>query len=622
MKKHFLFLTIAAFVLCQNAALAQQQGNPPQPARTPAPTTQATTPTTTQQRSTGFDLAEFGVRFDADPRLIVVMAALDAAGFDPTPTGSPASLFRETVRRDSANLNSDLRTRLQAFYQRNKLPAPATPAEQAARYVSLALALGAPPTFEAPARSEDLPTGLLEVLDFASLVREFYKQSGMEERLPEYIRATRAEGDRLRRPTADMMRAVLNYLRTRPTTAIIERVATPAPSEQSKKKKTERPINLTREKERRFLIVPDLLSPPGTINFRIIGDDYYAIVHYGIDPASSELRRAYLQYVIDPLVLRYNRDIAARRADIKMLLDERRAKSANDISPDVFLAVGRSLVAAADTRMVTQARLAALSREAEARLNETRADASARAAVTKAVQEARQTVDDAATAQLAEAFERGAVLSFHFAEQLRGMEDSGFDIANFMQDMLTSFSVTRETRRPVEYAAARERYNAARAQAARVAEANRNDESETPVDARRAALTKSLNEVNELLRLKNHEEAETRLRALMPQYQGEPRIFFALGQTVSLAAADAFDENLQAERLTRALGHYRMAVNAASPDSDRALISRAHMAMGRILAFLERRDEALKEFDAAIALGRVEGGAYDAALAEKKKLQP
>jgi len=62
-------------------------------------------------------------------------------------------------------------------------------------------------------------------------------------------------------------------------------------------------------------------------------------------------------------------------------------------------------------------------------------------------------------------------------------------------------------------------------------------------------------------------------------------------------------------------------VMAASPDTDGALISRARVASGRILLFLERKEDALKEFDAAIALGEAAGGAaYREALAEKRKL--
>src|SRR6202008_1833588 len=93
----------------------------------------------------------------------------------------------------------------------------------------------------------------------------------------------------------------------------------------------------------------DLLAAPGTINFRVIADTYYAVVPKGIEPTSSELRRAYLQYVIDPLVLRFNREIAARRDQIRQLIDERE-KSGAQVTPDIFLVVSRSLVAAADTR--------------------------------------------------------------------------------------------------------------------------------------------------------------------------------------------------------------------------------------------------------------------------------
>src|SRR6185369_4398461 len=101
---------------------------------------------TVQQRpGAQFEVSEYGVDFQADQRLIVVMAALDAAGFEPLP-GREATGFRAKLRKDLASLDPDLRTRMKTFYERNRLPAPATPAEQAARYVSLALALEPAPS--------------------------------------------------------------------------------------------------------------------------------------------------------------------------------------------------------------------------------------------------------------------------------------------------------------------------------------------------------------------------------------------------------------------------------------------------------------------------------------------
>ena len=177
-REYFNATFLAALLLVSSLAQAQNT----QPA--PAPGAQQAQTPASQPRQAGFDLSEYGVRIQPEPRLIVMMAALDAAGFDPTPQGQEPSAFRAQLRRDQAGLDEDLRKRLSNFYRSNKLPGQATAAEQASRYISLAYAVGPAPDFEAPARSIDLPTGLLDVLDFAALVREFYKKSGIAERLP------------------------------------------------------------------------------------------------------------------------------------------------------------------------------------------------------------------------------------------------------------------------------------------------------------------------------------------------------------------------------------------------------------------------------------------------------
>ncbi len=568
---------------------------------------------TVQQRpGATFEVSEYGVDFQADPRLIVVMAALDVAGLDTVPPGRQPSAFRVKLRTDLSNLDPDLRARLRTFYERNRLPAPATPADQAARYVSLALALGTSPTFDAPARSEDMPAGLLEVLDFAPLVQEFYRRSGIDEHMVEYVRAYQAEGDRLRAPTTEMVRALLTYLHTRPITSSSERVEVKDPSKKNSKEKK----YTFRQKERRFLILPDLLAARGTINFRIIGDDYYAVVPEGTDPTASELRRAYLQYVIDALVLRFNKDIALRREQVKQLLTERQ-KAGGQVSPDVFLSVSRSLVTAADARYEETRRLEMIARDARARLAAAKTDAD-RATIGKSAQAETKAIQDETVARLAEEYEKGAVLAFYFADQLKGIESAGFDLANFFADMIASFDPVREARRPAEYAETVQRALAARE--ARTAARRSQSEVATNAAGRESGLVRDLAAIEDTLRNKDYNEAEARLREMLKEYSREPRIFFALGRAASLSAMDATDEQVQAERLNRALGHYRMAVAASSPETDRAIMSRAHESMGRINAFLENTAEAVKEFDEAIKLGDVRGGAYKEALEGKKKL--
>ena len=564
-----------------------------------------------QRPGATFEVSEYGVDFQADPRLITVMAALETAGYDPVPAGRQPSVFLARLRKDLANVDPDLRNRLKTFYERSKLPAPATPADQAARYVSLALALGPTPSLEAPARSDDLPAGLLEVLDFAPLVQEFYRRSGIDEQMVNYVRAYQAEGDRLRGPTTEMVRSLLTYLHTRPLTTSSERVEVKNPSTKSKQK-----TYTYREKERRFLILPDLLAPRGAINFRIIGDDYYAVVPEGTDPTSSELRRAYLQYVIDALVLRFNKDVALRREQVKQLLTERE-KAGAQVSPDVFLSVSRSLVTAADARYEETRRLEALSRDTRARFTAAKTEAD-KATIAKSSQAEMKAIQDETIARLAEEYEKGAVLSFYFADQLKGIESAGFDLASFFPDMIASFDPVREAKRPAEYAETVQRALAARE--ARTAARRSQAEINVEASGKEAALVRDLAAIEDTLRNKDYNDAESRLREMLKEYPREPRIFFALGQTASLAASDATDENVQSERLNRALGHYRMAVAAASPDTDKAIMSRAYEAMGRINLFLENAGEAAKQFDEAIKIGDVRGGAYKEALEGKKKL--
>jgi tetratricopeptide (TPR) repeat protein len=584
---------------------------------TPQPSPRPTAPQTRPQQS-GFDLTEAGVRIQADPRLIVVMAALEAAGFDPTPKGQEPSPFRVQVRREQSELDSDLKLRMRTFFDRtNREMVNATPAEQAARYVSLAYALGPAPNFEAPVRTVDLPGSLLEVLDFAPLVREFYHKSGIDERLPEYQRKYQAEGDRLRPATIEMVRSVLAYLNAKPVTTVIESVQVKSPGTGASKKKDAPTYTSRRERERRFFIVPDLLAAPGAINLRVIADDYYVVTPFDTNPASSEMRRAYVQYIVDPIVLRFNRDVAARRAQIRPLLDERIA-AGGEVSPDVFLAVVRSLVAATEVRMDELARRATLSQAARQKIEAT-TDTKARESIALELKTQHAAVADESIAQLSDAYERGAVLAFYFAEQLKGIETSGFDITNFFADMMASFDQAREAKRLTENAEARKRAVDARKlrQAQRLVSAS---ESESPEAMRRSQLIKSMSAVDDLLQVKNYSEAEVRLRALMQEYQGEPRIFFALGQAASLSAEDATDENVQGERLQRALTHYSNAIRAADPESDKALTQRAYAAIGRILEFFENTPEALKAFDAAIKLGPIDRNAFDEAVKGKARV--
>ena len=215
------------------------------------------------------------------------------------------------------------------------------------------------------------------------------------------------------------------------------------------------------------------------------------------------------------------------------------------------------------------------------------------------------------------------MLDFLFADQLRDVQVSGFDIANFFAEMISGVDSAKESKRLTDAGVARERAAAARKAHPRYSAWLIDPTSESrdaPDVSRNSALLGKLGDVEKLLQTRNYEQAELVLKSLLLEYPGDARLFFTLGQTASLWARDTTDDDQQAQRLNRALGNYRLAVAASSPETDQGLLSRAHESMGRILAFLDQKDEAMKEFDAAIRMGPVAGGAYNDALAGKRKL--
>jgi hypothetical protein len=559
-----------------------------------------------------FDLTEYGVKIEPDSRLIVVLASLEAAGLE-TPLTETGKAFREQLKADLQSLNPDVQQKLKTFLAQYKRRHPnQTPAEISGTFVSLAYALTPVPELQDPPRSTDLPAELLEVFDYAPLVREFYRRSGISAKLEDYLKEYQKSGDAMRGSATVMVRDLLDYLHTKPQLLYIDRVKVETKDAKGKKKleQTE-----ARQRERRFFIVPDLLAPAGTINFRNVGDDYYVIVPPNTNLSSSEARRAFLQFTIDPLILQNAKDIAPFREGIKTLLDERR-KANPDISPDVYLAVLRSMIAATDARQIEFVRAQAATADARRRIDLAKGDDAKRAVSAELARFKTQLADETAL-ELSEAYERGAVLSFYFADQLKGMEDSGFDVAGAFRDYVLSLDVTKETNRLAQFAEARQRATAAR-------EERRKKVSTPTVTAelspREKVLKQKLEQIELVIKAKDYEKAEEQLSELMKEYEGDARVFYARGRVASLSAELAFDEAVRDERLGRAAANYRNAILQSNAETDPLLRQRSHVALGRIMEFNEQMEAALKEYEAAIKIGDIDAQAYNEALAAKQRL--
>lgn len=635
-----------------------------------------------QTGSQPFDLSGYGVRVEPDRRLIVVLASLEAAGFE-LPLTEKGDDFRRRLRSDFESLSPDLKTRMRIFIdqyakrilnrRRVQMVADQRSAAElqkfdettksfferlekyradqmsdaeksnfrsnnrdlmsliASPFVSMAYTLGPVPDLNEPSRSVDLPGDLLEVLDFSPYVRQFYratirvKDNGADRsttvgaRIEEYYKEYQANGDALRPSAVRMVRDLLDYLHTRPQTTYVEKVKTEIKTGKNGKQTLSRIED--RERERRFYIVPDMLAPSGTVNFRNIGDDYFVIVAPGTDLSESEVRRAFLQFILDPIILRNAKDILTFKDGIKTLLDERR-KTNPGISPDIFLAVSRSLVAAADARQTF------FNTYQEATFEARRAVAAGRKPISETTDAQGGKVvklsddlflidgrfvmpaaEDEMNLKLAEAYENGAVLAFYFAQAMKGLEDSQFDITSSLRDIILSLDTTKESTRLAETADARTRAAAKREEIRRSAATI----VENP-------FTKKLTAVEALIQAQNYSGAETELNQLAAENPAEPRVYYALGRVKSLSAATITDPEKRNPLLSEAQKNFTKVLTSATEKTDLALISLTYVALARLYEYFDQNAYAVKIYEKAISLGDMKGGGYQEAVVARERL--
>ena len=563
----------------------------------------------------GFDLSNYGVKIEPDKRLMAVLATLELAqangenGLEAaikTPLSAQGILFRDQLKADLKDIDPKLQQKVSLFVENYKKRHPkSSSAEIVAPFISMAYTLSPVPELADPVITNDLPGELLDVLDFAPLVREFYRRSAFSGKINDYVKNYQTTSDnKLRGSAKEMVKELLDYLHTKPQIYYTEKIKTETSRTNSKKSKIE--AVETRQRERRFFIVPEMLAPNGNITFLNIGDDYFAIVPPDTDLTQSEVRRGFLQFVFDPLVLSNAKDIATLRANLKTLLDERRKTNPN-VSPDIYLAVSRSLVAAADARQDEFEKVRIATAQARQNIVRMKTDDEKRA-VSAELNKFTQAAADETALKLSEAYENGAVLSFYFAEQLKGLEDSGFDVASSMREMILSLDAGKEADRLTQFAEARKR-----GEEGRKTTIVKTVAIENPV-------TNSLLEIQKIIDSKNYVRAQTELKTLLEKNPSEPRIFYSIGRVASLSAESIEDVEQRKVKLLEAKVAYENVIRSSSPNTDRALISLSYVGLARIYEFYDETEYAIKIYDAAIKVGDVSGGAFREAMAGKERL--
>lgn len=550
--------------------------------------------------------SDVNVRIGADVRTFVVMAALNVAGFDDETGDQPLSSARAELRKDLAALDPQVKAKLAAFYKAHRRPGMDETAD-AARYAALSVMMTQPPGFTIY-QSTDLaiPDDLQPLLDFVPLVREFYVKSGIRELIPKYMAIAEASAAGYRIPVGTIIYDVLDYFHTKPETVINMRplVITTGEADIKKQKSTV----ITRTRTRQVFVIPDALAAMDTSTVRgdilnqredllsrKIGDDYIVIVGPSRIGAADPVRQAMIRFVIDPMVERHLKaSLEYREPMLKVVASVPTA--AKQYSNSVYLVIRESLAQA------TEARLRGIN----------------------AIATRGSYTEEDAVFDLAQAYLRGAVLSFHFYDSLAGLEKVGISMEDFFDQMVATAKFDREAARPREFEAVVARVSARRSRSSK----STNSEG-AAAEAAMGAMAAKILRSDDLIREKRFKEARSILDEVLSVEPGNARALYGLAQVVTQTASAVeldpkADENdkIQAQhgRLERAIKLYRKAIENASKDSERWLIQWSYVFLGRIFDFQEFRPDAIGEYEKAIALGpNIPNGAHKEALEGKER---
>lgn len=222
-------------------------------------------------------------QLDASPSLFAVLAAINAAGYDAeidSPTNSPV---RGQIRQILAAKNLPSVKRIKSLFEaRRKWDWNA----ELSQYISYALSLDGPPAFKPRFASHQMPPDAVALESMGPLLAEFWKEAGLDAlwraAQPAYEKAI----EMYHAPVSQAILDANMYLRN-PTSG---------------------------SSGRRFQIFVELLAAPNQVHVRSFGDDYFVVVTPSVRPRTADIRRSYLHYLLDPLAIRYRKNLDAKRS--------------------------------------------------------------------------------------------------------------------------------------------------------------------------------------------------------------------------------------------------------------------------------------------------------------------
>jgi hypothetical protein len=222
-------------------------------------------------------------QLDASPTIFAVMVALNASGFDTDKDSSTNSPLRKQIRDFFAVQHTENLDALRRFVRDHRQKDPSADLGQ---YISYALSVGDPPSFESRYAVSALPPDVERLDGFTPLLAAFYKDAHLydlwKQAQPFYDQAIAQLHDAV---ALGVLQANL-YLRNTTSGYL----------------------------GRRFQIYVDLFGPPNQVQTRSYLDDYFVVVTPATDPPVEAIRHSYLHYLLDPVPLKFSKSLEEKRA--------------------------------------------------------------------------------------------------------------------------------------------------------------------------------------------------------------------------------------------------------------------------------------------------------------------
>src|SRR5215510_12390305 len=159
-------------------------------------------------------LADVNTDIGVDKRVIVMMAALNIAGYDYESSNRQLSALRRQIREDLKATDPGLVGRLRAYFQKHRKGENDVTA--VAPYLSLALSMAEPPAFTIDTPAERLPEEVRAIADFALLLEEFYRSAEFSKLMPNYFAAYVSVAQTYGAPVGLALGTALSYLHSEP----------------------------------------------------------------------------------------------------------------------------------------------------------------------------------------------------------------------------------------------------------------------------------------------------------------------------------------------------------------------------------------------------------------------